>query len=118
MSDVSKTYTQCDIDLGLAHSVWDLIDMVEHTAEPPKMIGICISKVEDTDRLKVDFTKYEPGDEEKNATMVAALSVEPLSDLDDDRDDDIDPEMRKAMQFMYFYQAVNVTIQKFQMNSL
>ena len=118
MSDVKRTYTQCDIDLGLAHSVWDLIDMVEHTAEPPKMIGICISKIEDTDRLKVDFTKYEPGDEEKNATMVAALSVEPFSDIDDERDEDIDPEMRKAMQFIYFYQAVNITIQKFQMNSL
>ena len=116
MGDVSKTYTQCDIDLGLARSVWDLIDMIEHAAEPPKAIGICLEKDKETDKLMVGFTRYNPGDEEKNTSMVAALSVEPFSDLDDDRDEEDSPELRRAMQFMYFYQAVNVTIQKHQMN--
>lgn len=118
MSEVNRTYTQCDIDLGLARSVWDLIDMIERAPEPPEVIGVCIEEDKEADKLMVGFTRYNPGDEEKNASMVAALSVEPFSDIDDDRDEDIDPEMRRAMQFMYFYQAVNVTVQKFQMNSL
>jgi hypothetical protein len=118
MAEVNRTYTQCDIDLSIARSVWALIDALEHTNEPPKMIGVCVEADDKDGKLKVNFTKYTPGDEEKNEHMVAALSVEPYSDLDDDRTEDDDPEMRKAMQFMYFYQAVNVTVQKFQLGLL
>lgn len=118
MSDISKTYTQCDIDLGLARSVWDLVDMIEHNADPPKMIGISLGKDRETGKIAVSFSRYNFGDEEKDNTLVAALSVEPFSDKDDDRTEEDDPEMRKAMQFMYFYQAVNVTIQKFEMGLL
>lgn len=115
---MGKTYTQCDIDLGLARSVWNLIDMIEHNSNPPKMIGISLGKDGDTGKFAVGFSRYNPGDEEKDESLIAALSVEPFGDEDDERSEDDDPELRRAMQFMYFYQAVNVTIQKFEMGLL
>lgn len=113
MGEVSRTYTQCDVDLNLARSVWSLIDALEHTANPPKMIGVCLWKDEDGDNTVIEYTEYNQGDEQKNEHMMAAMSVEPFTDGDDDRSADEDPELKKAMQFMYFYQAMNVTLQKF-----
>ena len=119
MSDVRRTYTQCEIDLNVARTVWELIDFLEHSSNPPEMIGVCIEKDEETDKIKgLSFTNYEPGDESKNQNMIAAMSVEPFSADGDERSENEDPDLVKSMKFMYFYQAITVTLQKAEMGLL
>ena len=119
MSEVNRTYTQCEIDLNIARTIWELIDFLDHSSNPPEMIGLCIEKDDGTNKITgISFTSYEPGDECENQNMVAAMSVEPFSNDDDERSKNEDPDLVRSMKFMYFYQAVTVTIQKAEMGLL
>lgn len=103
-------YTECAIDVELAQTVWELINAIEHMNKPPKAIGICVEPDEDG-KYKVEFKPYDDGDERKDDTMIAAMAVNPSEDDDVELDDQ---DLRKAMQFMYFYQAVYSTTQKYE----
>lgn len=110
-----KTYTEATIDVGLADSVWCLIDWIEHSVDPVKMIYIRATKDKKSDKYHISFGRYEPGMEDKYDDMIAAMSVEPSMD------DDVkieDPEFGKAMKFMYFYQAAYSSISKLEMGLL
>lgn len=105
-------YTECAIDVELAQTVWELIDAIEHMSKPPKAIGICVEPEEDG-KYTVGFKPYNDGDEHKDETMVAAMAVDPSEDDGIKLDDD---DLRKAMQFMYFYQAVYSQTQKYELD--
>lgn len=114
MDDEVTTYTECGIDVDLAQTVWDLIDALEHLNTPPEAIGICI-KPEKDGKYSVDFKPYHVGDEKKDPTLMAAMAVTPTEDEGVNIDD---PDLRRAMQFMYFYQAIYMRVQKYELGDI
>lgn len=111
---VEKTYTEATIDVNLANTIWALLDYIEHTSDPIEMVSISAVK-NDNGKTEIHFGKYEPGMEEKDDNMVAAIGVTPFKDADVEVDD---YDLNKAMQFMYFYQAVYSSVSKFEMGQL
>lgn len=108
---VSTVYTECGIDVDLAQSVWELIDALDHVNTPPKAIGIYISPGKDG-KYYVTFRPYKMGDEQEDETLVAAMAVNPTEESDVELGD---PDLRKAMQFMYFYQSVYSQTQRYEL---
>ena len=113
MDDSKKptVYTECGIDVNLAQSVWELIDALDHVNTPPKAIGIHISPAKDG-KYCVDFKPYNMDDEQEDETLIAAMAVNPTEEDDVELDD---PDLRRAMQFMYFYQAVYSQTQRYEL---
>ena len=106
--EIRNTFTEVSIDPGLAATVWGVIDFIEHSAEPIDMVAFCIE--EKDDKLRMGFKKYTPGMENEDTSMMAAMSVNPTGESEG-----IDPELQKAMQFMYLYQSAWMRIQKYEM---
>ena len=108
--DEEKVYTQLAIDIELAETVWDLVDFLEH-ADDVEAVGIYLDKKEDG-QIVVGFGRYEPGVKmaaTPKGEMVAAMAVNPVQEQSTPIED---PGLRKAMRFMYFYQAIYSTIEK------
>lgn len=102
-----KTFTQMSIDTDLAQTVWNMMDYVEHSAEPIENVAFHMSEDEDG-HTRAGFTKYHPEDDDDS--VIAVLSVEPNSGYGDDVDDE---DMKKAMRFMYFYQCLHMVIENY-----
>lgn len=111
MSETYNTYTEVGIDNDLAESVWNTIDYVEHSAKPIEMIALCIEPVED--RVRIGFKEYHKGMEDEDPTMMAAMALDPREDSEEL--ENIDPDLKKAMLFMYLYQSAYTRIKRFEM---
>ena len=107
--DAERVYTEASIDVALAEAVWNVLDWVEHSAEPIEMVALIAKKDKKSGKYEISFEKYVPGAEQKNENMIAAMGVTPSRDQDLD---DIDEDLDKAMRFMYFYHAAHTSIAK------
>lgn len=107
------TYTQCSVEINLAKSVWDLVNDLEAMENPPRAVAVCLD-VNDDAKVSVTYYNYEGEETEKaHDNIVAVIAVN--AGADDSVDlDEFDPEMVKAMQFMYFYQAIHTVIDRFE----
>lgn len=107
------TYTQCSVEVNLAESVWDLVSGLEAMENPPRAIAVCLD-VDDDANVNVTYYNYEgEATEKEHDNIVAVMAVS--AGADDSVDlDEFDPEMVKAMQFMYFYQAIHTVIDRFE----
>lgn len=107
------TYTQCSVEINLAESVWDLVSSLEAMESQPKAIAVCLD-VDDDAKVSVTYYNYEgEATEKEHDNIVAVMAVSAGAD-DSVALDELDPEMVKAMQFMYFYQAVHTVIDRFE----
>lgn len=104
--DTKKTFTQVSFDSDLAKAIWKLIEAVDGT--DVEMVALCLVPTKDG-KHALQFKPYAPGDEEEDENMVASLSVSPSVD---DGAEVEDPELEKALRFMYFYQSAYATLVK------
>ncbi len=104
--EIEKTFTQMSFDSGLAKAVWELTKVVD--GSDVEMVALCLVPTKDG-KHSLQFKPYTPGDEEEDENMVASLSVSPSVD---DGAEVEDPELCKALRFMYFYQSAYATLVK------
>ena len=110
------TYTQCSIEVNLSESIWDLLNGFEAMENPPKAVGVCVDVDDETGKVEVTYVNYRGAEtEELHDNIVAVIAVE--AGVDDATSmEELDPELKKAMQFMYFYQAVHTVVEKLELD--
>ena len=99
-------YTQLGIDIELASMVWELVNYLDEMEEKPKAFGI---KMERDDEGKVHIHIVNCDDED-NEDVEAIITIEPIDEVGVE-----DEELKKVMQFMYFYQAIHLHTQKYEL---
>ena len=104
-------FVQCEIDTELAASIWELLDAVDHMTTPPKAIALRLEKRDDG-KIEMFFDPYKEGTE-KDDEVEAVIHLEPTED--EGVDEIVDSDLRKAMRFMYFYQAVYSQVQPYEL---
>lgn len=104
-------YVQWEIDIDLAKMVWEILEDLDRMTTPPKALAIRLPRNEEG-KYTLDVSKYKPGEEKDDPTVEAVLEVEPI---EDGGYGDLDPELRRAMKFMYFYQSIYSHTQKYEL---
>lgn len=104
--ETEKTFTSVSFDSDLAKVIWELLDLID--GSDVEMVALCLVPTEDG-KHALKFKPYTMGDENEDEHMVASLSVKPSVDGGAEVDD---PELDKALRFMYFYQSAYVTLVK------
>lgn len=104
------TYTSYNIDANLAESVWDAVIALEIAKNPPKEVGVRIAP-DDNGRYNVEFAVCS-SDGEYSDDVVAVIALEPMAGKDAISNEGLD----RAVKFMFLYEAVHATMQKYMAN--
>lgn len=106
MSKVEAVYNHVLYDADLARAAWAIVRTLEKTDKKnwPEYIGVAFN-----DDEGLSLCSFEPGDEEDNEDLLAAIRVD--SNDKSDLDGETEAELIRAMRFMYFYQSLHATIE-------